>query len=102
MKIDDIIDKHYDEMYMTLGTDKDMQAYESRLKEDVFMDVSITLLNKYSDKTADYIEDEVVAYWHKTLLMEYLFVKHKKSNKVIYEGSLKMFAGIPDPSSPKI
>ena len=35
MRIDDFLTKYYPVMYETIGEDRDIQAYESKLKEDV-------------------------------------------------------------------
>ena len=101
MRIDDFLTKYYPVMYETIGEDRDIQAYESKLKEDVFQDVIFTVYNKYPDRTAEYDEEEMYEYWKKTLLMEYLFVGRKKSSKITYIGSLMEFSGVADPETVK-
>lgn len=80
LKINDIIAKHYDELYK-LCKNNDTAISFSKTSEDVFHDLLVRAITKFKDKPID--EEEGLAYLRKNLLNELHFQYSRKKDDIL-------------------
>lgn len=79
MKINDILEKHYNTLKKEVNGE--LVISQGRTTEDILQDVCITALRKY--KNQDIEEEEGLAYLKKTLFTEKHFSWNRKKGEMI-------------------
>lgn len=90
MKINEIIEKNYNNLLKYIEKNRDVAIANSKTGEDIFHDILYTAMNKFKDE--DISEEDGLSYIKKTLFYEQLFQQNKKSkDKLIFTDDLENY-----------
>lgn len=95
MKINQIIELHYAELYQQFAKIKNKASANSRTDEDVIHDVMYVALRKFQNQEVE--ESEGLHYLMKSLAMAKKFQKNKKGHDLILLENIKVLDNEPLP-----